>query len=82
MTHEEFHNPVQIYKRMTHTRLAYDVDYNEVTGSHIVTIFSVQRGRSKAFLGEIALKNDEWKLFHETVYLNWERLEEGEPSKQ
>lgn len=83
MTHKEFFDNSALYNRLTKTCLAYQVGYDEVASAHVVTIFSVQRGRSNAELGTIVLKSDEWKLFHETAYLNWEQLDDNEePSRQ
>lgn len=55
--------------------LGYEVEFCEVDRSYQVDIFSVQNGRTEAFLGRLFMQVEEWKVFHSTLYRIWEDLD-------
>lgn len=63
------------YTRRAKMCLAYSVTYDQETSIYTVSVFSIQNGRSPAPLGKLTMLFDEWKLFHHSVWRNWEDLE-------
>lgn len=78
-----FNSIAECYKRRQNLVFGYLVrEHDSHTGIFTIDIYAVQNGRTNTLLGTLQMKEDEWRIFHSTVFQLWENLQYPKPNNE